>query len=102
MMSIFPKDYFEIKKNSPSPFQPMSAYMGGSAFQTIVDNHVTACRQLVQQFAKNRKGEAVDPKMARLEASAIFRQAPVAFKLVLQIGLLIMTTLEFLYTCESS
>lgn len=76
--SIFPKDYFVIKKNGLSPFQTMIAYMGGSAFQTIVDNPVTAYRQLVQQFAKNLKGEAVDPKIARSEANAIFRQAPIA------------------------
>ena len=55
----------------------MTAYMGGSAFQTIVDNPVTAYRQLVQQYAKNLKGEAVDPKVARLEANAVFKASPI-------------------------
>ena len=76
-MNIFPKDYFEIKKNGLSPFQTMVAYMGGSAFQTVMDNPVTAYRQLVQQYAKNLKGEAVDPKVARLEANAVFRASPI-------------------------
>ena len=41
MLSFIPKDYFEVKKNGVSPFQTMVAYLGGSAFQTVVDNPVT-------------------------------------------------------------
>ena len=39
----------------------MVAYLGGSAFQTIADNPITAYRQLVQQFAKDLNGNVVDP-----------------------------------------
>jgi hypothetical protein len=59
----------------------MAAYMGGSAIQTVVDNPVTAYRQLVQQYAKDLKGNVVDPKVARAEANAVFRGAPVAASL---------------------
>ena len=41
----------------------MSAYLFGSAFQTVIDNPVTAYRQLVQQYAKDLKGNTVDPKI---------------------------------------
>ena len=60
----FGKEYFEIGKNGCSPFQTMVAYLGGSAFQTVVDNPVTAYRQLIQQYAKDAAGKAVDPKVA--------------------------------------
>ena len=59
----------------------MVAYLGGSAFQTIVDNPVTAYRQLVQQYAKDLNGNTVDPKTARLEVNAVFKKAPVAASL---------------------
>lgn len=59
----------------------MIAYLGGSAFQTIVDNPVTAYRQLVQQFAKDLEGKAVDPAIARAEANAVFKNAPVSASL---------------------
>ena len=59
----------------------MSAYLGGSAFQTIVDNPVTAYRQLVQQYAKDLNGNAVDPKIASQEAKAVFSRAPVGASL---------------------
>jgi len=78
MLSFIPKDYFEVKKNGVSPFQTMVAYLGGSAFQTVVDNPVTAYRQLVQQYAKDLNGNIVDPKQARLEASAVFKKSPVS------------------------
>merc|ERR1711997_1280685 len=60
-----------------SQFQAMSAYLGGSAFQTIMDNPITAYRQLVQQYAKDLQGNAVDPKVAQQEAKAVFRASPV-------------------------
>ena len=69
------------KKNGCSPFETMVAYLGGSAFQTVVDNHVTAYRQLVQQYAKDAAGKAVDPSIARAEANAVFKRAPVGASL---------------------
>jgi len=59
----------------------MSAYLGGSAFQTIMDNPVTSYRQLVQQYAKDLKGNVVDPKVASAEAKAVFRANPVGASL---------------------
>lgn len=56
----------------------MCAYMGGSAIQTVGDNPVTAYRQLVQQYAKDLAGKAVDPKLAAQEAKAIFYKSPVS------------------------
>ena len=50
--------------------------LGGSAFQTIMDNPITAYRQLVQQYAKGIDGKAVDPKIARAEARAVFIAHP--------------------------
>jgi len=74
-------DYFVVKKNGLSQFQTMSAYLGGSAIQTVVDNPVTAYRQLVQQYAKGLDGKAVDPKIASQEAKAIFKSNPVGASL---------------------
>ena len=76
--SIFPKKYFEVKKNGISPFETMVAYLGGSAFQTIVDNPVTAYRQLVQQYAKDLNGKVVDPKKAVFEANSVFKKSPLS------------------------
>jgi len=81
MSFVFGKEYFEVKSNGISQFQTMTAYLGGSAFQTIADNPVTAYRQLVQQYAKGLDGKAVDPKIASQEAKAIFKSSPVAASL---------------------
>lgn len=82
MNSIFPDaEYFQVKKNGLSQFQTMSAYLGGSAFQTIVDNPVTAYRQLVQQYAKDLNGKVVDPKIASRESKAVFMKNPVGASL---------------------
>lgn len=81
MSFIFGKEYFEVKSNGLSQFQTMTAYLGGSAFQTVVDNPVTAYRQLVQQYAKGLDGKAVDPKIASQEAKAIFYKSPIAASL---------------------
>jgi hypothetical protein len=81
-MGLLPdSEYFQIKKNGLSQFQTMSAYLGGSCFQTIVDNPVTAYRQLVQQYAKGLDGQAVDPKIASQEAKAVFARNPVGASL---------------------
>lgn len=74
-------EYFQIKKNGLSQFQTMVAYLGGSAFQTVVDNPVTAYRQLVQQYAKDLNGNVVDPRIASQEAKAIFYKSPIAASL---------------------
>ena len=77
-MGILPDtEYFQVKKNGLSQFQTMSAYLGGSAFQTVVDNPVTAYRQLVQQYAKDLNGNVVDPKVASQEAKSVFLKNPV-------------------------
>jgi hypothetical protein len=81
-MGLLPdNDYFVIKKGGLSQFQTFVAYLGGSAFQTVVDNPVTAYRQLVQQYAKDADGKPVDPKIARKEAQAVFVKSPIAVSL---------------------
>lgn len=78
---MFKKDYFKVNQDGVSPFQNMAAYLGGSAFQTVMDNPVTAYRQLIQQYAKDLKGNVVDPKIARSEANAVFAKNPVGASL---------------------
>lgn len=51
---LFSSPYFnKIEKNGLTQAETMGAYLGGSAFQTVIDNPVTAYRQLVQQYAKD-------------------------------------------------
>lgn len=78
---MFTGNYFKIQENGVSPFQNMVAYMGGSAFQTIVDNPITAYRQLIQQYAKDLNGKAVDPSISRKEANAVFKKSPISASL---------------------
>ena len=81
-MSFFDRfDYFKVQKNGRSQFHTMSAYLFGSAFQTVIDNPVTAYRQLVQQYAKDLKGNTVDPKIAVQEANSVFKRSPVSASL---------------------
>ena len=75
------KGYFEVQKNGVSPFQNFMCYLGGSAIQTVGDNPVTAYRQLVQQYAKNTKGEVVSPEIAVKEAKDVFKRNPVSASL---------------------
>jgi len=76
-MSVFSSDYFVVsQKNGLSQFQTMCCYLGGSTFQTVLDNPVTAYRQLVQQYAKDAAGKAVDPKISTAEATAVFKANP--------------------------
>jgi hypothetical protein len=78
----FTPEYFQVKKKGGcSQFEVMIAYLGGSAFQTVVDNPVTAYRQLVQQYAKDVKGNVVDPTVARSEANAVFKKSPIGASL---------------------
>jgi len=81
MAFLFDPSYYQVKKNGLSPFQNMVAYLGGSAFQTVGDNPVTAYRQLVQQYAKDLDGKAVDPKVASAEAKKVFSRNPVGASL---------------------
>lgn len=74
---LFGDEYFVVKKSGLSQFQAMTAYLGGSCFQTIMDNPITAYRQLVQQYAKDLQGNVVDPKIAQQEAKAVFRSHPI-------------------------
>jgi len=81
-MGLFSGPYFtDRKKKGLSQFEMMVAYLGGSAFQTVIDNPVTAYRQLVQQYAKDLSGKVVDPKIARQEANAVFKKSPVSASL---------------------
>lgn len=47
----------------------------------MIDNPVTAYRQLVQQYAKDLSGKQVDPKVAMREANAVFKKNPVSASL---------------------
>jgi hypothetical protein len=79
---MFNSPYFtDRSKNGISKFETMVAYLGGSAFQTIIDNPITAYRQLVQQYAKDLTGKLVDPSVARNEANAVFKKSPVSASL---------------------
>ena len=75
---MFNKKYFKVDDKGISQFQLMIAYLGGSAFQTVVDNPITAYRQLVQQYAKDLKGNVVDPKIATREANQVFKKSPIS------------------------
>ena len=70
-------EYFNVQKNGLSPFQSMLAYMGGSTLQTIVDNPLTAYRQMVQQYATNVEGALVSPVVATREARSVFWRMPI-------------------------
>lgn len=79
---FIPDDFFEVKSTGLSQCQAISAYLGGSAFQTIMDNPITAYRQLVQQYAKDATtGQPVDPAVARNEARAVFYAHPISASL---------------------
>lgn len=79
---LFDPDYYKIKEATGlSQAQEMTAYLGGSLFQTVMDNPVTAYRQLVQQYAKDLSGKAVDPKVAVAEANATFKSHPISASL---------------------
>lgn len=76
---MFSGDYYQInQKSGISPFQTMVAYLGGSAFQTIIDNPVTAYRQLIQQYAKDTTGEFRPAAWARNEANMVFKTSPLS------------------------
>lgn len=50
-------------------------------FQTVMDNPMTAYRQLVQQYAKDLNGKTVPPAVAVAEAKASFKTNPVGASL---------------------
>lgn len=68
--------YFEVRENKISQFQMMLSYLGGSAFQTTIDNPITSYRQFVQQYAKGNNGQNLDPKVSRRIANSIFVRSP--------------------------
>ena len=69
--------YFSIEKSKGiSPFQNTLAYLGGSIFQVILDNPLSAYRQLIQQHAKNSKGKIIDPLLTNKEANNVFKKYP--------------------------
>jgi hypothetical protein len=80
-MSATWDDYNKIGPGNISGVETMIAYLGGSAFQTIVDNPVTAYRQLVQQYAKDLNGNIQTPQLASADAKAVFKKSPVAASL---------------------
>jgi len=78
-MGLFTSAYFtDRRKKGLTQAEMMVAYLGGSAFQTVIDNPITAYRQLVQQFAKDLSGKVVDPKIARQEVNAVFKKTPIS------------------------
>ena len=80
-ISVFSPDYYVVGKSGISEAQAMAAYLGGSAFQTLADNPITAYRQLVQQYAKDLYGNVVSPGVASAEAKAVFMKSPVSASL---------------------
>jgi len=77
MSQLFKTYYYQInQKTGISPFQNTLAYLGGSALQTVIDNPITAYRQLVQQYAKDAKGKMISPKQATIEAKTVFYKNP--------------------------
>ena len=52
-------NYFKIQSNGLSQGNTMIAYLGGSAFQTIIDNPITSYRQFVLQYSKNLQKDQV-------------------------------------------
>jgi hypothetical protein len=76
------QNYLTIdKRTGLSPIQGFTAYLGGSMFQIVMDNPITAYRQLVQQYAKSADGTMVSPAMAKADAKLVFYRNPVAASL---------------------
>ena len=71
--------YFDVQKNGV--LSKTFCVILEVLIQTVGDNPVTAYRQLVQQYAKNAKGEMVKPEVAVQEARPVFRQSPVSASL---------------------
>lgn len=40
----------------------MVAYLGGSMFQTVIDNQITSYRQRIKQYDKDMYGKNIDLK----------------------------------------
>ena len=75
------EEYNKIGPGNISGLETMVAYLGGSAFQTIIDNPVTAYRQMVQQYAKDLDGKIQTPAKASADAKAVFKKSPVGASL---------------------
>lgn len=81
MNKLFDNAYFKVNESGLSPFQNMIAHMGGATVQAIGDNPITTYRQLVQQYAKNSKGEMISPQKATAEANKVFMRSPITSSL---------------------
>jgi len=75
------KDYLRVQRNGITPLETITCYLGGSTIQTVLDNPITAYRQLVQQYAKDINGNIVDPKIARSDAIQVFKKSPISASL---------------------
>lgn len=79
MSFLFSDEYWKVKKkNGVSPFQMGVAYMGGSFWQTTVDNSITAYRNILLNQSKDINGNMVDPKVAFRQTNAIFMKHPLS------------------------
>jgi hypothetical protein len=52
-----PDDFFVVKASGLSQAQALTAYLGGSAFQTIMDNPITAYRYVCDTCGGDRRRE---------------------------------------------
>lgn len=74
-------NYFKINPNGLSQANTMTAYLGGSLLQTVVDNPITSYRQLVIQYSKDSKGNMISPNIASKDVKSTFRRHPISASL---------------------
>ena len=77
----FNNDYFKIQKNNLSLFQNTLSYLGASLMQITLDNPLSAYRQFLQQYAKDSKGNLIEPKIALKKTNEIFYKYPLSSSL---------------------
>ena len=77
----FNNDYFKIQKNNLSLFQNTLSYLGASLMQITLDNPLSAYRQFLQQYAKDSKGNLIEPKIALKKTNEIFYKYPISSSL---------------------
>ena len=71
----------KVKNMTISKFQHFLAYIGGSMFQSTLDNPITSYRQLVQQYTKDTNGKMIDPSIARKDVNRVFLRSPISASL---------------------
>lgn len=82
MSFLFSPDYYAIKKNGLSEFQNTACYLSASLAQTVVDNPITAWRQLQVQLAKEAStGQLLDPKVVSQQVRQVFYTRPLTASL---------------------